>query len=77
MVADAYAALHDVTTDRQCPAAARVAAAKAIIEFAKAEQPVSNEPPGKKAEIEAAAQRVATKPSDGWGEDLVISGRVN
>lgn len=50
----------------------RVSAAKAIIELAKQEKAeTANGPVGKKAEQAAAAQKVATEPVEGWGEDLM------
>ena len=56
---DAYAALRDIINDSDAIASARVAAAKAIIDLAKAEQTVSTEV-GKKAAAETLAHaRVA------------------
>ena len=77
MVQDAYAALQDVVTDREVPASARVAAARVIIDLAKTEQAHAvgeSAPAGKKAAANEAARAVATAPTDGWGDDLMLPG---
>ena len=70
----AYAALQDVVTDRNVPASARVAAARAILDLARAEQASDSAeaPTGKKAQAAQAAQNVVTTPNDEWGTDLML-----